>query len=55
MATPSAVAGDNGAATWRARAGGILLAGLGGFLALVLVGMLAQKTAQPWISASLMH
>jgi CBS-domain-containing membrane protein len=53
MTTPSAApAGANGASTWRARTGSILLAGLGGFIALALVGMLAHKTSQPWILGS---
>ncbi|WP_118184433.1 HPP family protein [Paraburkholderia phosphatilytica] len=53
MTTPSAApAGANGASTWRAQAGSILLAGLGAFIGLALVGMLAQKTSQPWILGS---
>jgi CBS-domain-containing membrane protein len=53
MTIPSAApAGDSGASTWRAQAGSILLAGLGGFIALALVGMLANRTAQPWILGS---
>ncbi|MGQ7938553.1 HPP family protein [Paraburkholderia sp. D1E] len=53
MASPSAApSGVNGASTRRARAGSIMLAGLGAFAALALVGMLAQKTSQPWILGS---
>lgn len=53
MTTPSAAsAGANGASTRRARAGSILLAGPGAFVALALVGMLAQETSEPWILGS---
>jgi CBS-domain-containing membrane protein len=53
MTSPSAVPpGANGASMRRARVGSIMLAGLGAFAALALVGMLAQKTAQPWILGS---
>jgi CBS-domain-containing membrane protein len=53
MASPSAASsGANGALTRRARTGGIMLAGLGAFAALALVGMLTQKTSQPWILGS---
>ncbi|CAD6560807.1 hypothetical protein LMG27952_07252 [Paraburkholderia hiiakae] len=53
MTTPTAAsAGANGASTWRTQAGGILLAGLGAFVALALVGMLAQETSEPWILGS---
>ncbi|WP_321846339.1 HPP family protein [Paraburkholderia bannensis] len=53
MTTSSAAsAGANGGSTWRAQAGGILLAGLGAFAALALVGMLAQETSAPWILGS---
>ncbi|MFX1689696.1 HPP family protein [Paraburkholderia sp. A2RI-6] len=53
MMPPSATsAGANGASTWRAQAGSILLAGLGAFVALALVGMLAQATSEPWILGS---
>ena len=53
MASPStASSGVNGASTRRARTGSIMLAGLGAFVALALVGMLAEKTSQPWILGS---
>ncbi|WP_321910939.1 HPP family protein [Paraburkholderia sp. J11-2] len=53
MTTPSAApAGTNGASTWCAQAVRILLAGLGAFVALALVGMLAQTTSEPWILGS---
>ncbi|WP_322049514.1 HPP family protein [Paraburkholderia sp. J67] len=56
MASPSAVSaganGANGATTWRVQASSILLAGLGAFVGLALVGLLAHKTAQPWILGS---
>ncbi|WP_321817518.1 MULTISPECIES: HPP family protein [unclassified Paraburkholderia] len=53
MTSPSAVsAGTSGAATWRVQAGSIALAGLGAFVALALVGTLAQKSAQPWMLGS---
>ena len=53
MASPSAVPpGVNGASMRRAWVGSMMLAGLGGFAALALVGMLAQWTAQPWILGS---
>ncbi|WP_321788522.1 HPP family protein [Paraburkholderia sp. J94] len=53
MTTPSAAtASANGASTWRTQAGGMLLAGLGAFVALALVGVLAQETSEPWILGS---
>jgi CBS-domain-containing membrane protein len=53
MTTPAAAsAGANGAATWRSQTGSILLAGLGAFVALALVGLLAQETSEPWILGS---
>lgn len=53
MTSPSAAsAGANGASTWRTQAGSVLLAGLGAFVALALVGMLAQETSEPWILGS---
>ncbi|PVX70855.1 HPP family protein [Paraburkholderia unamae] len=48
----AASAGANGVSTRRAQAVGILLAGLGAFVALALVGMLAQETSEPWILGS---
>lgn len=53
MTTPAATsAGARGASARRAQIGSILLAGLGAFVALALVGMLAQETAKPWILGS---
>jgi CBS-domain-containing membrane protein len=53
MTSPSAAsAGASGASTWRTQAGGMLLAGLGAFVGLALVGMLAQETSEPWILGS---
>ncbi|RQN40139.1 HPP family protein [Paraburkholderia tropica] len=53
MTTPSAAsASANEASTWRTQAGGILLAGLGAFVGLALVGVLAQETSEPWILGS---
>jgi hypothetical protein len=53
MITPSAApCCADGGSTWRAQTGSILLAGLGGFIALALARMPAQKTSQPWIPGS---
>lgn len=53
MTSPStASASADGASAWRAQASSIMLAGLGAFIALALVGMLARKTVQPWILGS---
>jgi CBS-domain-containing membrane protein len=53
MSTSSAASTSaDGATTWRAQAGSILLAGLGAFVALALVGTLAQETSKPWVLGS---
>jgi CBS-domain-containing membrane protein len=53
MTTPSAAsAGASGATTKRAQARGIVLAGVGAFVALAFVGMLAQETSAPLILGS---
>jgi CBS-domain-containing membrane protein len=53
MTTPSAAsAGATGATTKRAHARSIVLAGLGAFVGLAFVGLLAQETSEPWILGS---
>jgi CBS-domain-containing membrane protein len=53
MTTPSAAStGVTGAPTRRAHARSILLAGVGAFVGLAFVGLLAQETSQPWILGS---
>jgi CBS-domain-containing membrane protein len=52
MASPSDVIGVPRASAARARAGGILLAALGTFVALALIGLLASLSGAAWVLGS---